>query len=242
MQLVARHSDAMTTRHSAFLFLAAGAPGAVWPRHMAMVCKVPSLLLVAAFALVGCGSSRSTPAPSADLGSSSPSPSPPLVADSANGWWFERPASWTRWQPNEHSPMTARPLVYLSTDPLLPNCAVPPGATPNPADPQGNACTWPLSQLEPNGVLVIWWTTRILEALPTDGGELIEVNATTARLHTAKPGLCGEIGADETMELLVPIGQPTPLSNIGLVACVRGPDLATAEARVKAMLATARYE
>lgn len=43
------------------------------------------------------------------------------------------------------------------------------------------------------------------------------------------------------MELLLPIGQPTPLSNIGLIACLRGPDLTSAEARVKAMLASTAH-
>jgi hypothetical protein len=47
------------------------------------------------------------------------------------------------------------------------------------------------------------------------------------------------IGADETISVWVPIGQPTPLSNVWVVACLRGSDLGTAEAQLRAMLASA---
>lgn len=36
---------------------------------------------------------------------------------------------------------------------------------------------------------------------------------------------CAAISADEAIELLVPIGQPAPLSNVAVIACLRGPDL-----------------
>src|SRR5436190_11446 len=80
---------------------------------------------------------------------------------------FERPAAWTRSQPNQHSPITGGPLIYLSTDPLSAACAVTPVATPNPPDSQGRACDWPLKALAPNGVLVSWINNRILAPLPT---------------------------------------------------------------------------
>ena len=47
-------------------------------------------------------------------------------------------------------------------------------------------------------------------------------------------------GADETLDVLVPIGQPKPWSNIGVAACLRGPDLVAAEANVRAMLVSAK--
>lgn len=116
-----------------------------------------------------------------------------------------------------------------------------PSATPHPPDSRGRACDWPLTALSANGVLVIWLTTRILQPLPT-AGEPVDVNGTTARLQIEmpKPVGCAAIGADETLDVLVPIGQPTPLSNIAMVACLRGPDLSTSEAQVRAMLASAR--
>ena len=81
-------------------------------------------------------------------------------------------------------------------------------------------------------------TTRILQPLPSVG-EAISMNGGTARLRIERPGSCAPIGADETISLLVPIGQPTPLSNVAVVACLRGPELTAAEAQVRAMLVSA---
>jgi hypothetical protein len=194
------------------------------------------------------------PAPTATPGSivpppPTPTPTPPaspsesalgatMVADSANGVSFERPADWTRWRPNEHNPINDGPLIYLSTDPLLPACATAPSATPNPPDSRGRACDWPLVALSPNGVLVTWLTTRILAPLPSVGEGLV-MNGETTRLMFERRGPCAEIGGDETVSVLVPIGQPTPASYIAVVACLRGPDLATSEAQLRAMFASA---
>jgi len=134
--------------------------------------------------------------------------------------------------------MNDGPLIYLSTDPLLPTCATTPRAKPNPADAGGRACDWPLGELAPNGVLVTWLTTRILAPLPS-AGKAVEVNGATGRLEIEEPGSCSAVGADETLDVLVPIGQPRPWSNIAMVACLRGPDLAAAETQVRAMLASA---
>jgi hypothetical protein len=159
--------------------------------------------------------------------------------DAANGITFARPASWMRWLPNAHDPITDGPLIYLSTDPLMPTCATTPQATPNPADARGRACDWPLGELAPNGVLVTWLTTRILAPLPS-AGDSVEVNGATGRLQVERPGSCSAVVADETLDVLVPIGQPKPWSNIAVVACLRGPDLATSEQQLRAMLASAK--
>jgi len=203
--------------------------------------RLPIVLVLCAFTASGCASnpspSAATSAPDASA-SPSASASPTSVRESVNGISFERPADWTRWQPNQFSPMNDGPWIYLSTDPLLRTCATTPEASPNPADAQGRACDWPLDELAPNGVLVTWLSTRILQNLPEDG-EAIEVNGAPARLEITTPGECDAINADETMNLLVPIGQPTPLSNLAVLACMRGPDLATAEAKFRAMLSSA---
>jgi hypothetical protein len=170
-----------------------------------------------------------------------PSDSPSVattVTDAANGISFERPAHWMRWEPNQHSAINDGPLIYLSTDPLLPACATAPNATANPPDAQGRACSWPLTSLSANGVFVNWLTTRILDPRPSTG-EVIAMDGETTRLQTERPGSCGKIGADETISVWVPRGQPTPLSNVWVVACLRGPDLATGEAQLRAMLASA---
>ena len=203
------------------------------------------LLALTSAAAIACSAAQTAPA----LPSPSPVRSPTLLPaappaagllkDAANGISFSRPASWTRWLPNAHDPINDGPLIYLSTEPLLPTCAVTPGAAPNPPDAQGRACDWPLGQLAPNGVLVTWYTTRILIPLPS-AGEVTDVNGYTARLQIAKPGSCSAVGADETLDVLVPIGQPKPWSNIGVAACLRGADLVAAEANVRAMLVSAK--
>ena len=174
------------------------------------------LLALTSAAAIACSAAQTAPA----LPSPSPVRSPTLLPaappaagllkDAANGISFSRPASWTRWLPNAHDPINDGPLIYLSTEPLLPTCAVTPGAAPNPPDAQGRACDWP------------------------------DVNGYTARLQIAKPGSCSAVGADETLDVLVPIGQPKPWSNIGVAACLRGPDLVAAEANVRAMLVSAK--
>ena len=65
------------------------------------------------------------------------------------------------------------------------------------------------------------------------------MNGGITRLRIERPGSCAKVGADETISLFVPIGQPTPLSNVAVVACLRGPELAAAEAQVRAMLVSA---
>jgi hypothetical protein len=126
---------------------------------------------------------------------------------------------------------TGGPLIYLSTDPLRPTCAVAPLASPNPPDP----CDWPLDALGPNGVLVTWMNERILRSIPTDG-EPIVVNDAPTRLFIDRPGGCRPVQADETLDVLIPIGQPTALSNLGVFACVRGPDLTLVEAQFRELL------
>ena len=154
----------------------------------------------------------------------------------SHGIAFERPETWEMWQPNVFDwAAGGGPLIYLSNDPLRPTCAVGPDASPNPPDDQGFACDWPIDALGPHGVLVTWATGRVLQPIPTKG-EPIEIDDQPVRIRVDKPGACRAVAADETIDVLIPIGQPTPLSNLGVFACLRGPDLATAEAQFRAML------
>jgi hypothetical protein len=104
---------------------------------------------------------------------------------------------------------------------LVWGCASGPSAPPNPVGS--------LANVVPNGVLVTWLTTRILEPLPTEGIQ-VETNGTGARASVEKRGSCAAIRGDETISVLVPMGQP--LSNVGFVACLRGPHLDAAETAV----------
>jgi len=161
----------------------------------------------------------------------------PLVVEAFSSGTFQRPAAWAVWTPNEHLPLVSGPLLYLSTEPLLATCAVTPGASPNPPDAQGLACQWPLQRLRPDGVFVEAYTTRILVQQPS-AGESTTVNGEPARLRVDRPGDCAAIGGEETIDLLIPIGQYGHGSNVALEACLRGPDLVTSEAQVRAMVAS----
>ncbi len=171
----------------------------------------------------------------------SPTPEASPVADSVGGISFERPVSWTRMQPNAFNPINDGPLIYLSTDPLLPECATALGQPRNSPDSQGRACDPPLASLSPNGVLVTWESTRILEPItdpnldPT-AGPLITIDGIDTALHVESPGTCAAVGGDETITATIPIGQPTPVSNLAVVACLRGPDIEAAESQLRAML------
>jgi hypothetical protein len=123
--------------------------------------------------------------------------------------------------------MTSGPLAYLSTDPLLPACAVPPDRPPNPADSGGYACGWPLEALSPDGLFIQLVSTRILQPMATAGVEIV-VNGAVAFIETSRPGGCSEVGADETLTVgLPPPGSafPQDMSNRAVVACLRGPHL-----------------
>jgi hypothetical protein len=171
----------------------------------------------------------------------SPTPDASLVADSVDGISFERPVSWTRMQPNAFNPINDGPLIYLSTDPLLPECATALGQPRKSPDSQGRACDPPLASLSTNGVLVTWRSTRILEPItdtnrdPT-ASPLITIDGIDTALHVGFPGTCAAVGGDETITATIPIGQPTPVSNLAVVTCLRGPDTATAESQLRAML------
>ena len=148
--------------------MAWGRRGPATPGHrLASDMRLLSIALIAcAIAGAGCGQvTDGSPATSSPDSVPTPSPSTASSPESADGISFERPAEWTRWQPNQHNPVNDGPLIYLSTDRLLPSCATTPDATPNPASAEGRACDWPLAELGPNGVLVTWLTTRILQSL-----------------------------------------------------------------------------
>ena len=78
------------------------------------------------------------------------------------------------------------------------------------------------------------------DTIAAHGSAVVETNGAEARWSAASPGECSAVGADETVTVWVPIGQPTPLSNVGFTACLRGPGLAASEAAVRALLASAR--
>jgi hypothetical protein len=65
------------------------------------------------------------------------------------------------------------------------------------------------------------------------------VGGRPARRTAARPGQCSGVGADETIS--VEIARPDPGNLTAVLACLRGPNLARAEARFAAVLATTRF-
>jgi hypothetical protein len=86
----------------------------------------------------------------------------------------------------------------------------------------GYRCGRPIDRLPSRGVLVTW----LLSVLP---------GADRARsgIWIARPGPCGEIGADETIS--------RRFRAYFVEACIRGPGMTLAEQQVRAMLASARF-
>ena len=174
-----------------------------------------------------------------------PTPTPPLtqiITETAHGFTFSHPTNWTLLIPNEHSPMEGGPLVYLSTDDLQSSCFGLPGASPQLPDAHGYACSWPLTSLQPGSILITIYTTRLLAPLSSAGSASIQINGQAAVVVTTSPGLCRAIGGDESIDVLIPISQPTPLSNLGVEACLREPDLLAAEAQVRTFLSSLTVE
>jgi hypothetical protein len=168
-------------------------------------------------------------------------PSSSSVADHAGGIAFDRPANWVRWLPNMHDPITDGPMLYLSTDPLQPTCAVLPSGPPNPADVQGRACDWPLTTLSPGGVLVTWWNDRILSPIPSPD-EPLTINGGSSGIRVERPGTCAAIGSDETVEAAIPLAGSPGWTNLVVIACLRGPDVASAETQLREMLRSAAVQ
>jgi hypothetical protein len=224
------HSSLLATAVIASFFVAAcqavGASPAPSPTPSAPVATTPA----ATTAVPLSTTPASSPSPTL-----SPAPSVTIIHDSTGVISFDRPSNWVRWQPNNHDPMTGGPLIYLSTDSLDSSCAEPLAETPNPSNPQGASCAWPLTELSTNGVLIIWYTSRLLEPIPTGADELV-VNGASTEWSSDQPGACSAIKADETVDVAIPIGQPAPLSNLSVQGCMRGPDLSVSETQLRDLL------
>jgi len=162
-----------------------------------------------------------------------------IVADAVSGLTFDRPSTWVRWLPNDHAPINDGPIAYLSTEPLLPACAVPIGGEPHPPDDEGRACDWPLASLSEDGVLVTLVNGRLLRPIPDAGAPLV-VNARPTRLQADRPGTCAHVGGDETVVVPIPTFTQPGATNLALVACLRGPDLDRLEGDLRGLLATLR--
>ena len=186
----------------------------IYGRRIALVASLATLVLVAA----GCGTPSTTPA--------APGAQARALQFKNTYLTFRYPASWQPLIYRRAQALHSSPMVYLSTQPGRPAC--------------GADCAWPVSQLHPGGVLVVWenrgypgWTLRTIPGKP------LRVDGRPARRNVSRPGVCAAIGADETV--VVSVARPLAYNWTQLTACLRGPRLATAEHELDSVLASTHF-
>ena len=157
----------------------------------------------------------------ASLGGSPPVtqyPGPTVAFSYPSGWQLQA------WQEPTHNFV---PLVGVSTQPLHDPCSVTTTVI---------RCGFPLSRLNPGGVLG-WWARVGLTISPTS---LVVTNYTIGGRRAVfkvyrRPGHCRQIGGDRTIVVTVMPG------DLHFEACLRRPGLAAHERMIRAMLASTTF-
>jgi hypothetical protein len=189
------------------------------PRHLLVGVAI---LVTLAAVTSGCGGGVDAQA----AGAKDPEP----VRYSNSSLSFSHPVAWKaypfRWAGGLHF----RPMVYLSTQPVQDPCST-----------SGNtiSCGFPVKQLEPGGVLVIW-NASSPPATALDSGAEVRVGGRPARRVNTAGGICRRIGADRTIDVLIAT-RPLPSTLTEFTACLRGPGLAQEEKSVDALLASTKF-
>ncbi len=156
--------------------------------------------------------------------------SPAMVIQGASVWW-SAPASWHVTGTPPVVPGGREGITFVSPEPIAAWCSSNP--------PTLQAC-WPLQRLSPNGVLVAWIPLQGLHRQPNASPwASITSNGVSIPVLRDTPGVCAAIAADETLTAMAP-RMPDGAGDNEFVACVRGPDLATGEATVLAIMRTVR--
>jgi len=144
---------------------------------------------------------------------------------------FNHPAAWKPFVFPVTGTLHFKPMLYLSSQPAHPPCRTQASAT---------ICAWPVDRLRPGGTVILWenrgapgWS---LSAAP---GASVRVGGRAAKRVVSRPGDCGSIGADETID--VAIERPLANNYTAFTACLKGPGLATGERRVDTLLASTRF-
>lgn len=196
------------------------------PSWSAVICAAALLALVALASACGGG----TGAPGASTpGASTSSFDPPLVRYSNSLLSFSHPAEWKAYPFQWAGELHFQPMVYLSTQ-----------AVHDPCSTKGNttSCGFPVTELQPGGVLVTWNASNP----PTTGfgpGARITVGGHPATRTVTTGGMCSSIGADKTVDVLIQT-HPFPSTPTEMTACLRGPGLAQEEKSVDALLASTK--
>jgi hypothetical protein len=146
---------------------------------------------------------------------------------------FSYPASW---MPRKYEVVSSfsSAIVYLSNQPLHDPCT-----RSRIAAGESITCGHPLTHLDPDGILVEWsrhgfpgWNLSLAPGTPQ------RIAGRPSRHAIRRPGDCAiQIdGADETIVAF--ISRPVTHNWYQLLACLRGPNLASSEAQVRELLAT----
>jgi len=188
------------------------------PRRL-LTCAAALVLLVVLTS--GCGGGSSAQAAGKD---------PPVVKYTGTFLSFTHPAAWKAY-PLRTQALHFNPLVYLSTQPVHDPCTTSGNTT---------TCGFPLGQLEPGGVLVSWLYNGGPPALTLGPGKRIQVGGRPATIVSAAGGMCGQIGADRTIDVRIEM-RPLPSALLELTACLRGPGLAHEQASIDALLASTKF-
>ncbi len=160
-----------------------------------------------------------------------PTPTVPVSVMEAGSVRWSFPASWHVTGTVPVQPGGKEGITFVSPEPIAVNCSVDP--------PSLEAC-WPLQRLSSDGLLVAWIPLRGLSPQPTaTAWTALVSNGATARVRREVPGICGELGGDETLTAIAPT-LPDGSGDHQLVSCLRGPDLTSGEAAVREILGSVR--
>ena len=188
------------------------------PRRLLMCAAALALLVVSTS---GCGGGDTHAAAKKD---------PPLVKYSRSFLSFTHPAARKTSTPRS-AELHFNPLVYLSTQPVHDPCTTTGNDT---------TCGFPVSQLQPGGVLVSWLYGGP-PAFTLGPGKQIRVGGRPASLVDTAGGMCRQIGADRTIDVTIEL-RPLPSSLLQFTACLRGPGMAQSGAAVDALLASTEFD
>ena len=176
-------------------------------------------VVVVAVLTAGCGAAGGT------------DPGPAAATRFSNDFLaFRYPTTWRQASYPTVETLHFHPIVYLSSQ-----------QTHDPCREHGpeTACGWPVSSLQPGGVLVVWENRGFPGwSLGSEPGTPRRVGGRPARETVRRPGECAAIGADETIELAVE--RPVPYNWTAFTACLRAPTAAT-EQQINALLDSTRF-
>jgi hypothetical protein len=144
---------------------------------------------------------------------------------------FAHPAAWKASTPKGPPAFHFVPLVFLSTQPVG-----------SPCQTHGNEtdCGWPIKRLRPGGVLITWEERGFPGfSLKSQPGSEVIVGGRSAKRSATRPGACGAIGGELTIQ--VAIARPAPDNWTEAIACIRGPGVSRNERRVDALLASTKF-